>query len=220
MRSLFVILLVVCVTVGLAACGGTKQKQGTVVGAGVGAAAGAVVGNVAGNTAVGAIVGAVVGGAAGAHIGKYMDEQAAEMERDLEGARIERVGEGIRVTFDSGLLFAVDRAVLEPQAEANLRDLATILEKYDDTNILIEGHTDSTGPEAYNQELSERRADAVAHYLAQLGVDSSRFSVAGYGEMQPVASNATVAGRQENRRVELAIIANDELKEVAERRAG
>jgi outer membrane protein OmpA-like peptidoglycan-associated protein len=178
---------------------------------------GGAVGTAAGNTAVGAIIGAAVGGAAGAVIGHYMDEQAAEMERDLEGAQIERVGEGIKITFDSGLLFAVDSYDLTYDAQGNLTDLARILNKYEDTNILIEGHTDSTGSEEYNMGLSERRANAVAHHLAGQSVSSGRFSIMAYGEAQPIASNETADGRRQNRRVELAIMANDELKKAAEK---
>lgn len=197
----------------------TKAQTGAVVGAGTGAVVGGVIGKAAGNTAAGAIMGAAIGGAAGAIIGNYMDRQAEEMERDLEGARIERIGEGIKITFDSGILFDVDKAELRPAAKENLTELARILRKYDDTNILIEGHTDSTGPEEYNARLSERRAEAVAHFLATQNVSTPRFSMIGYGEMQPVASNETVEGRQANRRVELAIMANEELKEAAKRQA-
>lgn len=206
-------------TVGSFACA-TKTQTGAAVGAGAGAVVGGVVGKATGNTVAGVIIGAAVGGAAGAIIGNYMDRQAEEMRRDLEGTRIERIGEGIRITFDSGLLFDVDRAELRPEAKANLEDLARILQKYDDTVILIEGHTDSTGPENYNLALSERRAGSVSHYLAQLGVGPSRFSAHGYGEGRPIASNETPEGRQLNRRVELAIMANEELKKAAIEQAG
>jgi outer membrane protein OmpA-like peptidoglycan-associated protein len=174
----------------------------------------------AGNTVVGAILGAAIGGAAGAYIGNYMDKQAAEMERDLEGATITRVGEGIKITFDSGILFDVNQATLRPQSVQNLTDLARILQKYEDTNILIEGHTDATGTEEYNLDLSRRRAQAVENFLGQLNVRTARVSIAGYGEAQPVASNDTDDGRQANRRVELAIMANEKLKKIAEERAG
>jgi outer membrane protein OmpA-like peptidoglycan-associated protein len=161
-----------------------------------------------------------VGGVAGAYIGNYMDKQAAEIEQDLQGAQVERVGEGIKVTFDSGILFDVNKATLRPEAQANLRDLARILNKYPDTNVLIEGHTDATGSEEYNLELSRARAQAVANFLAGMQVDPTRFSIMGYGESQPIASNESVEGRQANRRVDLAIMANDKLKKVAESRAG
>ncbi len=197
----------------------TKTQTGALIGAGTGAAVGGAIGAAAGNTAAGAIIGAAVGGAAGAIIGNYMDKQAAEMERDLEGAKIERIGEGIKITFDSGLLFEVDKYDLTSSAQTNLTDLARILNKYEDTNVLIEGHTDSTGADDYNMRLSERRAQAVSHYLASQSVASGRFSLMGYGETQPIASNDTAEGRRLNRRVELAIMANDKLKATAEKQA-
>jgi len=158
-----------------------------------------------------------VGGAAGAFIGNYMDRQAAEMRRDLDGARIERIGEGIKITFDSGILFAVDGTALQLDARRNLNELARILAKYEDTEVLVEGHTDATGPEAYNLDLSERRAQAVVHHLEAVNVDPARMRIMGYGESQPVADNATVEGRALNRRVEIAIWANDKLKAAARR---
>jgi outer membrane protein OmpA-like peptidoglycan-associated protein len=198
----------------------TRAQTGAVIGAGGGAVVGAVIGKAAGNTAGGVIIGAAVGGAAGAIIGDYMDRQAAEMERDLEGARIERVGEGIKITFGGGILFDVDRAELRSESQANLVDLARILNKYDDTNVMVQGHTDATGPEDHNMDLSVRRASSVATFLAAQNVGRERLNAVGYGELKPIASNATAAGRQENRRVEVAIWANDRLKGAAERQAG
>ena len=145
-----------------------------------------------------------------------MDRQAEEMRRDLEGATVERIGEGIKITFDSGLLFSTNSSRLSPAAEENILSLATILNKYEDTDILIEGHTDSTGTDSYNQNLSEQRAEAVANFAKGLGVKGSRFTTIGYGETQPVSPNATVDGRQENRRVDIAIMANEDLKDAAE----
>jgi outer membrane protein OmpA-like peptidoglycan-associated protein len=198
----------------------SNKEKGAVVGAGAGAAAGAAIGSQAGNTLLGALIGAAVGGAAGAYIGNYMDKQAEEIERDLEGATVERIGEGIKVTFDSGILFEVNEAQLQPEAQANLDQLATILNKYDDTEILIEGHTDATGSDEYNLELSRNRAQSVSNYLAGLGVDATRFTIMGYGESQPVADNSSIEGRRANRRVDLAIMANDDLKKVAGEKAG
>jgi len=215
LKRILTLALVLALAVLLVACGGPNQKKGTAIGAAAGGAVGAIIGNQTGNTALGAVIGAAVGGTAGAFIGNYMDEQAAEMRRDLEGAKIERVGEGIVITFDSGLLFPVDQATLDDQAKQNLGELARILKKYEDTNILVEGHTDSTGSDEYNQMLSVRRADAVAEYLAFLDVDPARMQAVGYGESQPEASNDTAAGRAQNRRVEVAVYANDELKEAA-----
>ena len=187
-----------------------------VIGAGAGGAAGAVIGNQMGNTALGAIIGAAVGGTAGYLIGNEMDKRAEEMRRDMQGAKIERVGEGIKITFDSGLLFDVNKSDLQPQAKENIASLAKILNKYTDTNILVEGDTDNTGSEEYNQKLSERRAQSVANHLMGLGIPSSRISLVGLGELNPIASNDTEYGRQQNRRVEVAIFANEKLKEAAE----
>ena len=198
----------------------TKTQTGAVIGAGGGAIVGAVIGRAAGNTAAGTIIGAAVGGAAGAIIGNYMDRQAAEMEKDLEGARIERIGEGIKITFAGGILFDVDRAELRPEAQAELTKLARILQKYDDTNIMIEGHTDATGSDQHNMDLSVRRASSVGTFLAVQNVTRDRLNAIGYGEIRPIASNETTDGRQQNRRVEVAIWANDDLKKAAERQAG
>ena len=210
--------MILLMALGLFGCS-SKTATGAAVGTATGAAIGAIIGNQTGNTAAGAIIGGAIGGAAGAYIGHYMDEQAAEMEEDLEGAKIERIGEGIKVTFDSGLLFDVNSDELQSAGEANIENLATILNKYEDTNVLIEGHTDSTGSMEHNLELSKRRAQSVAALLATYEVSSSRFTVMGYGESQPMVSNETAAGRQANRRVDLAIMANDKLKQAAEEKA-
>jgi outer membrane protein OmpA-like peptidoglycan-associated protein len=217
-RSVAAVALAALVVVGPSCA--TNTQTGAAVGAGGGAVIGAIIGKAAGNTAAGAIIGAALGGAAGAIIGHYMDEQAAELERDLQGARIERVGEGIKITFGSALLFDVDRSDLRPEAQAELVKLTRILQKYDDTNILVEGHTDATGSEDYNMDLSLRRSSSVATFLAYQGVVRGRLSAVGYGELQPIASNEASDGRQQNRRVEVAIWANDDLKAAAKRQAG
>jgi outer membrane protein OmpA-like peptidoglycan-associated protein len=204
----------------IAGCASMSNKEkGAIIGATGGAVVGGVIGNQAGNTAAGVLIGAAVGGAAGLIIGDYMDKQAAEMERDLEGARVERIGEGIKITFESGLLFRVGKSDLEPAAQQNLVDLAQILEKYEDTNILIEGHTDADGSDESNQLLSERRATSVAVFLGGEGVDHGRMRTVGYGETQPVADNGTSEGKALNRRVEVAVWANDKLKKAAEKQA-
>ncbi|HOD65921.1 MAG TPA: OmpA family protein [candidate division Zixibacteria bacterium] len=200
----------------LVGCGMSKTQKGALIGAGSGAVVGGLVGNAAGNTAVGAIIGAAVGGAAGAYIGHYMDQQAEEMQKDLEGARIERVGEGIKITFASGILFDVNKADLRPEAQQNLVNLAAILNKYAETNVLIEGHTDTTGSDSYNLTLSRSRAESVSSFLAAQQVVSNRFIIQGYGEQQPIATENTAAAMQANRRVEIAIYANDKLKKAAE----
>jgi outer membrane protein OmpA-like peptidoglycan-associated protein len=216
MKKALVFVLIGLMVVGAMSCALNRQQKGAIVGATAGGVVGGVIGKQAGNTAAGAILGAVVGGAAGAYIGNYMDKQAEEMEQDLEGAKIERIGEGIKITFDSGLLFAVDKAALNDNSKQNLTNLAVILQKYEDTEILLEGHTDATGTEEHNLELSRARSQSVANFLAEQNVNATRFTIMGYGEMQPIASNETVDGRQENRRVEVAIYANDKLKKAAE----
>ncbi|UYZ63141.1 OmpA family protein [Hymenobacter weizhouensis] len=198
----------------------SKTLKGGLLGAGGGAVVGGVLGRVIGgknSTAGGAIIGAAVGGSAGALIGRRMDKQAAELQREMAGAKVERVGEGIKITFDSGILFAKNSSSLTPAAQENIRELAQTLIKYGDTNVLVEGHTDNTGTDAINNPLSQRRAQAVANYAQAQGVDASRFQVSGYGSRQPIADNSTEAGRRANRRVEVAIYANEKLKKAAER---
>ncbi len=210
------IWLIVCLL--LASCKNmNKSQKGTYIGAAGGAAAGAAIGKAAGNTAMGAILGAAIGGAAGYGIGRYMDKQAEELRADLEGAEIERVGEGIKITFHDGIQFEINSSDLSDASRTNLTNLAETLKKYEDTNILIEGHTDITGTREYNMELSEDRAESVEDYLKSLGVAGRRISTEGYGPDQPVASNDTPDGRRQNRRVEVAIFANEKLKRKAEK---
>lgn len=197
-----------------AGCASMSQKErGAVIGAGAGAAIGGVIGNQTGSTARGAIIGAVVGGAAGAIIGHQMDQQAKELDQSIPGAKVERVGEGIQVTFESGLLFDFDSDRIRPDAAKNFQELANSLKKFGNSNLLIVGHTDSQGEDAYNMNLSQRRANSASAYLQSLGVPASRISTAGRGETEPVASNDTDAGRQLNRRVEVAIYASPEYRE-------
>ena len=196
-----------------------KKEKGAVIGAGAGAVVGGVIGNQTGSTARGAIIGAVVGGVAGAIIGHQMDQQAEELEQNIPGATVERVGEGINVTFASGLLFDFDSDVIRGEARENLDELASSLEEYDGSDLLIVGHTDGKGTESYNQDLSERRAQAARRYLASRGVDSGRIDIRGRGEYEPVASNETESGRQLNRRVEVAIYASEEARAAAKRQA-
>lgn len=192
-----------------AGCALNKTEQGAIIGAGAGGAVGAVIGNATGSTVRGAIIGAVVGGAAGALIGHQMDKQAAELAYDLPGATVQRVGEGIAVTFPEGLLFGFDSDQLMPAARDNLARFATSLGKYPNTRTLIVGHTDSQGSADYNMDLSDRRALSAANFITGEGVDRARISTAGRGETEPIATNDTDAGRQLNRRVEIAIYAND-----------
>jgi outer membrane protein OmpA-like peptidoglycan-associated protein len=220
MKKIIQATVILALIAGLLGCSATRTQKGAAIGATAGGVAGAVIGKQAGNTLLGAIVGAAVGGAAGAYIGNYMDKQAKEISEDIEGAKVERIGEGIKITFNSGLLFDVNKATLRPESKLELAKLAGILKKYPDTNILVEGHTDATGTEEYNLELSRERAQSVENYLAGQGVDATRFTIMGYGESQPVASNETAEGRQLNRRVDIAIMANNKLKKVAEEKAG
>lgn len=178
-----------------------------------GAAAGAVIGGIASGSARGAIVGAAIGGAAGAAVGAIMDSQAEDLQDKLPNARVERIGEGIAVTFDSGILFAVNQSTLQPAGQQNLRDLVASLEEYEGTEVLAVGHTDSTGEEAYNQALSERRADSARTFMVGAGLDASRIRAIGRGELEPIATNDTDAGRQANRRVEIAIFASEEMQQ-------
>jgi outer membrane protein OmpA-like peptidoglycan-associated protein len=215
-RVLTVVILMVFISAASNCASWSKTAKGAVIGGAGGAVLGGVIGHAAGNTLLGAILGAAVGGAAGGFIGNYMDKQAAEMQRDLKGAEVQRIGEGIKITFDSGILFDIDKSDLRPVSKTNLTELAKILNKYPDTNILIEGHTDDTGSEEHNQTLSKDRAQSVALNLATVEVKSSRFSIAGYGETQPIVANDTTEGRQKNRRVDIAVMANDKLKKAAQ----
>ncbi len=217
MKRVVIVLSSVALLFASTGCGWSNKAKGGAIGAGAGGVAGGLIGRANGNTALGAIIGAAVGGTAGALIGARMDRQAEEMRRDMKNAKIERVGEGIKVTFDSGILFEVDSYQLGATARQNIESLVTTLNKYEDTNILIEGDTDNTGSEDHNQTLSERRAKAVADYQMSLGVAGSRVSSVGLGESNPIASNETEDGRQQNRRVEVAIFANEKLKKAAEK---
>jgi outer membrane protein OmpA-like peptidoglycan-associated protein len=188
----------------------SNTARGAVIGTGGGAAVGAVIGKTLGNTAAGAIAGAAVGGTVGAIIGRNMDRKAQEMEEELDGVTIQRVEEGIAVSFDSGLLFGFDSASLRPEARENLQKLSKIINRDEDTILMIVGHTDSVGDENYNLGLSERRAQSAANYMISQGLSQNRVQIIGKGEAEPIADNSTETGRQENRRVEVAIYASQE----------
>jgi len=191
----------------------SNTAKGTVIGSGAGAAAGAVIGKTLGSTAGGAIAGAAVGGTVGAIIGRNMDRKAREMAEEMEGVTIQRVEEGIAVSFDSGILFAFDSAALRQESINNLQKLTEIINRDDNTILLIVGHTDSVGDERYNLGLSERRAQSAADYMIDQGLAPSRVQIEGRGEYEPIADNDTEAGRQDNRRVEVAIYASPEYVE-------
>ncbi len=221
MKKVIVVFVIAALAIGSLSCSQWKKRdKGAAIGAATGAVVGGVIGNKAGNTAIGAIMGAVIGGAAGAYIGNQMDQQAEEMKNDLKGAKIERIGEGIKITFESGILFDVDKSDLRAEAQTNLAKLATILNKYPDTDVLVEGHTDATGTEEHNMDLSIRRANSVGTYLTTQQVLANRLKMMGYGESQPTATNDTAEGRQLNRRVEIAVYANDKLKAAAKASQG
>lgn len=208
-RSVTGILALAALVPLAAGCGMNKAQKGAIIGAGAGTAAGAVIGKATGSTVRGAIIGAAVGGVAGAVIGHQMDKQAKELAYELPGATVQRVGEGIAVTFPEGLLFGFDSDQLMPAARDNLRKFAASLTKYPNTRTLIVGHTDSQGSNPYNMDLSVRRAEAAANFVLGEGVASSRTSTAGRGETEPIASNNSDAGRSQNRRVEIAIYATE-----------
>lgn len=209
------VIAVVTLSVVLYGCSSSDTVKGGGIGAAVGAAIGGIMGHAGGNTTEGVLIGAVVGGAAGAAIGHYMDKQAEEMKA-INDAKVERVGEGIKLTFDSGILFKTNSADLSAASKASVQKLADVLKKYPETNVMIQGHTDSTGSAEFNQTLSEKRAKSVADYLQTFGVEQTRLTTVGYGKTQPVADNTTAEGRQKNRRVEVAVYANDKLKQDAQ----
>ena len=199
--------------------GCSSTGKGAAIGAAAGGLAGGIIGHQSNSTTKGVIIGAAVGGAAGAIIGHQMDKQAAELEQKIPGATVERVGEGIAVTFASGLLFDFDSDVIRGNARSNLNQLAGSLNKYANSSLMIVGHTDAVGSSDYNRDLSERRAQAATRYLRSQGVNRS-IDTRGLGETEPVASNDTEGGRQLNRRVEVAIYASDALRESAKQQAG
>lgn len=197
----------------------TKTQKGAGIGAAAGGTIGAIIGKKAGNTAVGAIIGGAIGGTAGAYIGRRMDKQAEELKQTIPNAEVIREGEGIIVKFDSGILFDVDQANLKSAAQTNIQNLATSLKNNPETDILIVGHTDSSGPDAHNNRLSNRRANSVKSYAVSQGIPSNRLTIEGKGESEPIADNTTEAGRADNRRVEIVIVANEELKAEAKKNA-
>ena len=196
-----------------------KSQKGAVIGTAAGAATGAVIGKAAGNTALGAIIGATVGGVTGAIIGHQMDKQAEEMKKEIPDAEVVRVGEGIVIEFNSKILFGFDQSVLTPDARINLDKLVGILQKYPETNIEVQGHTDSKGTTRYNEALSERRASTVSYYLSGKGITASRLTIIGFGETLPKYSNSTIEGQTQNRRVEFLISANEKMKADAAKEA-
>ena len=218
----------------MAGCESTKRMSNQDKGVAIGAAGGAVIGGIIGNnvgkkgnTALGALLGAAIGGVAGGLIGNKMDRQAQKIKTEIPGAKVERVAEGINITFDennpdgskAGVYFATNKYDINSNSKLALDKLVKIFNEYPETNILIEGHTDDVGKEAYNLGLSQRRAEAVAAYLVNAGITASRITTKFYGESQPKADNTSDASRALNRRVEFAVTANDKMKEEAKKEA-
>jgi outer membrane protein OmpA-like peptidoglycan-associated protein len=209
-----IIIIVLAFLIGCKSLNNTQK--GTGIGAAGGAAAGAAIGGLTGkNSVLGALIGAAVGGSAGYFIGKHMDKQAQELKQAIPDATVERVGEGINLTFNSGLLFKLNSSELSEDAKSELKKVGGILSKYNDTEILLEGHTDDTGSDDHNMKLSERRAESVSQYLESQNIPSSRLRTKWYGESQPKYPNDSELNRVKNRRVELAIFANDNMKKDA-----
>ena len=196
-----------------------RTQKGAVVGTAAGGTTGAVIGRASGNTALGAIIGAAVGGTAGAVIGNQMDKQAEEIKKNVPDAKVERIGEGIVVEFNSNVLFGFDESSLSDEAKSNLDKLVVVLNSYSETDIELQGHTDSSGSASYNQALSERRAGAVSGYLASRNINTSRLTIKGFGETLPKYDNDSADGRTQNRRVEFLITANEKMKAEAEKEA-
>ncbi|MBN1769557.1 MAG: OmpA family protein [Prolixibacteraceae bacterium] len=197
----------------------TKTQKGAVVGTATGGTMGAIIGQATGNTALGAIIGASIGGTTGAIIGNKMDKQAEEIKKTVPDANVERVGEGIVVEFNSNVLFGFDKSGLSNDAKQNLDKLVLVLNSYSDTDIELQGHTDSKGSTGYNQDLSLKRAYAVSEYLTERGILRNRVNTKGFGETVPKYENETADGRTKNRRVEFLITANEKMKADAEREA-
>ena len=200
-------------------CNATKSQKGAVIGGAAGAVGGHVIGKAAGNKTLGTIIGAVVGGTAGAIIGRDMDKQAEEIKNEIPGAKVERVEEGIKVEFNEKILFEFSKSDLSTAAKTNLDKLVAVLNKYPNTNIEVQGHTDSRGTDEYNMGLSQRRANTVADYLKSKGITNSRITTKGFGESAPGYTNDTPEGMAQNRRVEFLITANEQMKADAKKEA-
>lgn len=223
--SVWVVLLLFVAGSTMSGCKSIQNANSSQKGTGIGVAAGAALGALIGgkdNRAAGALIGAAVGGGAGAIIGHKMDQQAEEIETIIPGAEVVRSEEGIQLILDENadVRFEFNSADLTGEAQANLGKLVEIFNKYPDTDILVVGHTDSDGSEAYNQTLSEKRAASVLGFLTEKGIRATRLKSMGMGEMQPRASNDTKEGKALNRRVEFTITANEQMINDAKQAAG
>ncbi|MBO5185652.1 MAG: OmpA family protein [Prevotella sp.] len=219
MKKIRIISLVLCLGIVLAGCNNTQK--GAAIGTGGGALLGAIVGKIAGNTGVGAALGAAVGAGTGAIIGNRMDKAKQKAEA-IQNAQVQSVQDknglpAVKVTFDSGILFATNKADLNTAAKNSLASFAKVLNEYKDCDVAIYGHTDNTGTDAINQPLSVNRANSVSNYLKSCGVSATQIkSVEGQGSSNPVADNSTVEGRKQNRRVEVYMYASKEMIQAAE----
>ena len=224
MKSIKCIAAALCAAMVLSGCNVSNTAKGTAIGAGGGAALGAIIGKIAGNTAVGAIIGGAVGAGAGAIIGHKMDKAKKEAEA-VQNAQVESVKDAngldaVKVTFDSGILFATNKANLNAASKSSLQQFANVLKQNADCDVAIIGHTDNTGSDAINNPLSEKRAMSVSNYLRSLGVSASQIkSVEGQGSVNPVADNSTAEGRKQNRRVEVYMYASQKMIQDAQQQA-
>lgn len=226
MKKVSILALAIVVVIGsvLTGCEAAKNTNNTQRGAAIGTVGGAVIGGIlgnnigkGGNTALGAVLGGVVGGVAGGVIGNKMDKQAREIDQALPGADVVRVGEGIKLVLgENAVRFNTNKSSLTAEAKANLDKLVKVFNEYPDTNIVIYGYTDNTGTPEYNLKLSGERAASVKNYLSGKGLNASRFTTSGLGIADPIASNETVDGRSQNRRVEFAITANEKMVQDAQ----
>ncbi len=201
--------IVLLAAIGLAGCQTSPVGNRAAAGAGLGALTGAGIGAVVGdNTARNALIGAGIGALAGGAVGSYMDQQEAQMRRELAGTGIEvqRRGDSLHLSLPANVTFRTDSSQIDPQFYPTLDRLAGTLAQYEQTVVQIAGHTDNTGTAQYNQQLSERRSSSVAQYLVSRGVVPARVVTSGYGESYPIAPNATPQGRQANRRVDIEVV--------------
>ncbi|WP_084158200.1 OmpA family protein [Gaetbulibacter saemankumensis] len=228
-KQIGILFLAAIFTMSISSCkavqNANNKQKGAVIGATGGAILGAIIGNnvgKGGNGELGAVIGGAIGGGAGVLIGSKMDKQAQQIEEEIPGAEVERVDNGIVVTFDenSGVYFDTNKYNINTKSQETLNKLIGIFKEYPDTNILVVGHTDSTGSAEYNMTLSKNRANAVTNYLTSSGIGSSRLTTNWFGETQPKYDNATPEGRAKNRRVNVAIVPNDKMIEEAKQQAG
>lgn len=219
-NKIAIITLALTIVSSISSCEAIKNANNTQKGGTIGAAGGALIGAILGNNIgkggngeLGAVIGGVVGGGAGVLIGNKMDKQAKKIETEIPGATVERIDDGIVVTFDenSGVYFDTNKSNINTKSQETLNKLSDVFLEFPDTNILVVGHTDSSGKDEYNMTLSEKRALSVTDYLMSKGLVKDRFQTLWYGETQPKYDNTTAEGRAKNRRVNVAIVPNDKM---------